>query len=132
MPEIATVYEKYRDFDETPVRQRRAVTTIRLFDQQEFSPEVCQLWRPEYPLQYIVEGNESYLRLELASGMEKFTSVPAGTETGVTYPLASIPSTSGFELEQEIELYVKMPPKSVRRVTVKITARKRGIPNPIL
>jgi hypothetical protein len=132
MPEIATVYDKYlRDFDERPVRQRRAVTTTRLFDQQEFTPEVCQVWRPEYPLQYIVEGNETYIRLQLAGGMAECTYVPAKAESGVTYPLENI-SAPSVELEQEYEIYVKMPPKSVRKIRGKITRRTKGIPNPIL
>jgi hypothetical protein len=134
MPEIATVYERYSDFDETNVRKRRPVTVMRLFDQQELPPEVHQPWRPKYALRYVLDENEKDKHLGLAGGMEKYASVPEGTESGVTvtYPLETIPSSTGFELEQEIELYVKMPPKSVRRVTVKITARKRGIPNPIL
>ncbi len=44
-----------------------------------------------------------------------------------------VPSTAiKFEPEQEIELLVKMSPKATRNIVVRITARNKGIPNPIL
>ena len=55
------------------------------------------------------------------------------TEPGVTYILASsvLPAIA-CDLEQEIEVVVRMSPKAVRNTIVRITARNKGMPNPIL
>jgi len=134
MQMIATVYEKYRDVDETTLRHRRGVTTMGLFDQQEVSSEMRQPWiGPKHLLQYFIKENEEEVHLELASGLTKYVFVSAGTEPGVTYTLASIiPPVTGFELEKEFDFVVKMTPKAMRKTIVKITARNKGIPNPIL
>ena len=132
MAMIATVYEKYRDVDETTLRHGRAATTMGLFDQQEVSLEMRHPWGgSKHPLQYYLKENEG--DVQLASGMTEYRFVPAGTEPGVTYTLASIiPPFIGFELEEEFDFVVKMTPKAMRKIIVKITARKKGIPNPIL
>jgi hypothetical protein len=134
MAMIATVYEKYRDVDEATPRHRRAVTTMALFDQQEVSSEMRQPWSgPKHPLQYFIKENEGDVHLQLASGMTEYIFVSAGTEPGVTYTLGSIiPPVIVFELEEEFDFVVKMTPKAVRKIIVKITARNKGIPNPIL
>ena len=132
MPEIATVYDKYRrDFDEIKLRPRRGVTTMRRFDQQEFQPQVRHCWTPGYSARYVLDESEKEMSRELASGMAEYISVPPVIESGVTYPLENI-SAPSVELEQEYEIYVKMPPKSVRKIRGKITRRTKGIPNPIL
>ena len=134
MPVIATVYEKYRDVDEMTLRHGRAVTTMGLFDQQEVSSEIRQPWRaPKHPLQYFLKENQWDVHLELASSLTEYVVVSAGSEPGATYTLASvIPPVIGFELEEEFDFVVKMTPKAMRKIIVKITACSKGMPNPIL
>ena len=130
MPEQATVYENYRDVDETTSRHRGAVTTIGFFGQQDPLTEVQQMWsKQKHPLQYIFDERE--VIAELATGIKEYAFTTAVIEPGVTYILASsVPPA--ITLEQEIEVVVRMSPKAVRNTTVRITARNKGIPNPIL
>jgi RNA polymerase-interacting CarD/CdnL/TRCF family regulator len=131
MPVQATVYENYRDVDETTSRLRRAATTIECFDHQTPLTEIKQMWsKQKRALQYIFDVGEI---TELATGIKEYVFTTAVTEPGVTYILASsvLPAIA-CDLEQEIEVFVKMSPKAVRNTIVKITARNKGIPNPIL
>jgi len=131
MPVQATVYENYRDVDETTSRHRRAATTIECFDQQTPLTEIKQMWsKQKRALQYIFDVGEI---TELATGIKEYAFTTAVTEPGVTYILASsaLPAIA-CDLEQEIELVVRMSPKAVRNTIVRITARNKGIPNPIL
>jgi len=132
MPVQATVYENYRDVDETTLRHRRAATTIECFDQQAPLTEIKQMWsKQKRPLQYIFDVEE--IISELATGIKGYAFTTAATEPGVTYNLASsvLPAIA-CDLEQEIEVVVRMSPKAVRNTIVRITARNKGIPNPIL
>jgi RNA polymerase-interacting CarD/CdnL/TRCF family regulator len=131
MPVQATVYENYRDVDETTSRHRCAATTIECFDQQTPLTEIKQMWsKQKRALQYIFDVGEI---TELATGIKEYAFTTAVTEPGVTYILASsvLPAIA-CDLEQEIEVVVRMSPKAVRNTIVRITARNKGIPNPIL
>ena len=132
MPEQATVYENYRDVDETTSRRRRAATTVGFFDQQTPLREIQQIWsKGKCALRYFF--NEGEIISELATGIKKYVSTTAVTEPGETYILASsVPLAVVCDLEQEIEVFVKMSPKAVRNTIVRITARNKGMPNPIL
>lgn len=132
MPVQATVYENYRDVDETTSRHRRAATTIKCFDQQTPLTDIKQMWSEQNrALLYIFDVGE--IISELATGIKKYAFTKADTEPGVTYILASpaLPAIA-CDIEQEIELVVRMSPKAVRNTIVRITARNKGIPNPIL
>ena len=132
MPVQATVYENYRDVDETTSRHRRAATTIECFDQQTPLTEIKQMWsKQKCAFQYISDVGE--IISELATGIEKYAFTTAIAEPGVTYILASsvLPAIA-CDLEQEIEVVVRMSPKAVRNTIVRISARNKGIPNPIL
>ncbi len=132
MPEQATVYENYRDVDETTLRHRRAATTIKCFDQQTPLTEIKQMWSKQ-ALLYIFDVGVGEIISELATGIKEYAFTTAVTEPGVTYIFASsvLPAIA-CDLEQEIELFVRMSPKAVRNTIVRITARNKGIPNPIL
>lgn len=131
MPVQATVYENYRDVDETTSRHRRAATTIECFDQQTPLTEIKQMWsKQKRALQYIFDVGEI---TELATGIKEYAFTTVVTEPGVTYILASsVLPVIAYDLEQEIEVVVRMSPKAVRNTIVRITARNKGIPNPIL
>jgi hypothetical protein len=132
MPEQATVYKNYRDVDETTPRHWSAANTIGFLDQQTPLREIQQIWsKGKWDLQYFF--NEGEIIPGLATGIKEYVFTTAVTEPGVTYILASsIPLTVVRNLEQEIEVFVKMSPKAVRNTIVRITARNKGIPNPIL
>jgi len=132
MPGQATVYKNYRDVDETSLRYRRAANTIDFFEQQTPSTEIQQTWgKQKHPLQYFF--NEGEIISELATGMKEYDFTTAVTELGVTYIFASsVLPAKACDLEQEIEVVVRMSPKAVRNTIVRITARNKGIPNPIL
>jgi hypothetical protein len=128
-----TAYERYRDFDESPGKYKPAVTITSPFNQQELEPRGVQSYPPKekFTLQYSVDEIE--ITAELASVMQKYRFVPVVSEGGLTYFLQSVvPSAIPIELEQEIDLVVRMSPKAVRNTVVLITARNKGIPNPIL
>jgi hypothetical protein len=132
MPAQATVYENYRDVDEAPPRHRCAATTIGFFDQQPALTEMQQMWSTQkHPPQYFFDEGE--IIPELATGIKKYRFTTAVIDPGVTYILASLLSPAiAFELEQEMDVVVRMSPKAVRNTIVRITARNKGIPNPIL
>ena len=132
MPIQATVYENYRDVDETTSRHRRAATTIKCFDQQTPLTEIKQMWSKQ-ALLYIFDVGVGEIISELATGIKEYAFTTAVTEPGVTYIFASsvLPAIA-CDLEQEIEVVVRMSPKAVRNTMVRITARNKGIPNPIL
>lgn len=131
MPIQATVFEKYRDVDEMTTRHRHAATTTGFSEQQTFLPEIRQLWSGQkHSLQYFFDEGE--IIPELATGMGKYTFTTAVTEAGVTYILTSVVPSITFELEQEIDVVVRMSPKAVRNTIVRVTARSKGTPNPIL
>jgi hypothetical protein len=132
MPEQATVYENYRDVDETTPKHWRAATTIGFFDQQTPLREIQERWsKGKHALRYFF--NEGEIISELATGIKEYVSTTAITESGVTYILASsVPLVIIYDPEQEIEFFVKMSPKAVRNTIVRITARHKGMPNPML
>jgi hypothetical protein len=132
MPGQATVYKNYRDVDETTLRYRRAANTIDFFEQQTPSTEIQQTWgKQKHPLQYFF--NEGEITSELATGIREYVFAKNITESGVTYIFASsVPPAIASDLEQEIEVVVRMSPKAVRDTIVRITARNKGMPNPIL
>jgi hypothetical protein len=132
MPVRATVYENYRDVDETTSRHWRAATTIGFIDQQIPSIDMEQTWSKQKPVgQYIFD--EGDIISELATGIKNYAFAIAANESTVTYILASsMLHAIARDLEQEIEVVVRMSPKAVRDTIVKITARNKGVPNPIL
>jgi hypothetical protein len=132
MPEQATVYDNYRDVDETTSRYRRAATTIRFFDQQAALTEIQQMWSKQRPaLQYLIDEGE--IISEFATGIKEYAFTTAVTGPGGTYVLeSSVSPAIACDLEQEIEVVVRMVPKAVRDTIVRITARNKGMPNPIL
>ncbi len=131
MPEQATVYENYRDVDETTLRPRRAATAIECFDQQTLLTETKQMWCKQSAPQYIFDVGE--IISELATGIKGYAFTTAVNEPGATYILAgSVLPAIACDLEQEMEIVVRMSPKAVRSATVRITARNKGIPNPIV
>ena len=123
MPGQATVYENYRDVDETTSRHMRAATTIDFFDRHTPLTEIQQRWSKQ----------EGEINPDLATGNKGYVFTTVVTDLGVTYILAgSVAPAVTYDLEQEIEVVVRMSPKAVRRTIVRITARNKGIPNPIL
>ena len=135
MPEQATVYENYHDVEETTPRHWRAATTMGFFDQP--TPlgdlgEIRQLWtRTKHALRY--SFNEGEIISEFATGIKEYVSTTVVSEPGVTYILESfLPPARVYYPEEEIELFVKMSPKAVRKTIVRITARHKGTPNPML
>jgi hypothetical protein len=130
MPEQATIYENYRNVDETTWKPRRAATGLEYFYPLT---ETEQIWRKQRcaPQNSVFYTGEFIP--ELSTGMEEYFFTAAVTEVGSTYVSAgSIPLAVACYPEQEIEVVVRMSPKTVRNATVRITARNKGIPNPIL
>jgi hypothetical protein len=133
MPERATVYENYRDVDETTSRHWRGATTLEFFDQEKLSTDIKQMWsKQKYAAQYIFDVGE--IIPALTTGIKEYILVTAANEPGVvTYFLgSSILPAIAYDLDQEIEIVVRMSPKAVRDTIVKITGRNKGVPNPIL
>jgi hypothetical protein len=128
----ATVYENYRNVDETTPSHKYAATTTDFLEQQTPSTEIQQMSSKQKPaLRYFIDKEE--LISELATGMKGYAFTAVVPELGVTYILgSSAPPAIARDIEQEIEVVVRMSPKAVRHTVVRITAHYKGMPNPIL
>jgi hypothetical protein len=69
---------------------------------------------------------------ELLSVLKEFRFYPVKFETGLTYCSGVRQTFEISNIEQEFELQVKMSPKARRNITLKIEARSKGTPKPIL
>lgn len=129
-----TTYDKFRDVDGGDGTDKDdVVINNNIFSgQRYYTIETNHLpTQKKVGRHYLSSGNE--LEYELLSALDKFKFFPNTPVTGLTYLSSYIPPTIvKFEPEQEIELLVKMSPKATRNIVVQITARNKGIPNPIL
>jgi hypothetical protein len=89
----------------------------------------CDRWAVAVDNRWVAKGEYSPA---LLSVLVKFRFSPETYETGLTHLSMIAPAATMFRPEEEIELRVKMVPKATRNITLKITARSKGMPNPIL